>query len=280
MSFFKSLRLNNKIDSFYVLLKDEYTVADFPTRIPLTVMKSELFDIEYIGGQNRALIVVCKESLLHSWFVSYLIESYSFIPLLARITPSLLTKTCNAVNDNTELSVTVKFFPDVALSHDSFDSLSKSVNSLSSNREMSISSLNQSFLAPSSLIQILHSQYHQSNELSIEPHSLSIQFDSKSSSIVSLKGNGNNLLCYFSSLLHMKGVKSIQPTPLFKLHSINDEPSGSDDCLYCLCLGRLNEYMRQYVVDGQYSEGSEQQKLLDKHNLHILYYDYEWIFLH
>ena len=38
----------------------------------------------------------------------------------------------------------------------------------------------------------------------------------------------------------------------------------------CLCLGRLNEYMRQYVVDGQYSEGDEQQKLLDKHNLHIL----------
>lgn len=27
----------------------------------------------------------------------------------------------------------------------------------------------------------------------------------------------------------MKGVKSIQPTPSFKLHSINDEPAGSDD---------------------------------------------------
>lgn len=39
--------------------------------------------------------------------------------------------------------------------------------------------------------------------------------------------------------------------------------------------------MRQYVVDGQYSEGDEQQKLLDKHNLHILYNDsYEWWFLH
>lgn len=39
--------------------------------------------------------------------------------------------------------------------------------------------------------------------------------------------------------------------------------------------------MRQYVVDGQYSEGDEQQKLLDKHNLHILNNDsYEWWFLH
>lgn len=145
MSFFKSLRLNNKIDSFYVLLKDKYTVADFPTHIPLTVTKSDLFDIEYIGGQNRALIVVCKESLLHSWFVSYLIESYSSIPLLARITPSLLTKTCDAVNGNNELSITIKFFPDVSLSNDSFDSLSKSMNSFSSNGEMSILSSNHSF---------------------------------------------------------------------------------------------------------------------------------------
>lgn len=145
MSFFKSLRLNNKIDSFYVLLKDKYTVADFPTRIPLTVTKSDLFDIEYIGGQNRALIVVCKESLLHSWFVSYLIESYSSIPLLARITPSLLTKACDAVNGNNELSITIKFFPDVSLSNDSFDSLSKSMNSFSSNGEMSIISSNYSF---------------------------------------------------------------------------------------------------------------------------------------
>ena len=41
----------------------------------------------------------------------------------------------------------------------------------------------------------------------------------------------------------------------------------------CLCLGRLNPIMRQLVVDGNYTYGEEQQKLLDKHNLHILYND-------
>ena len=32
-------------------------------------------------------------------------------------------------------------------------------------------------------------------------------------------------------------------------------------------LGRLNDYMRQFMTDGQYEEGAEEHKLLKKHHL-------------
>ena len=32
-------------------------------------------------------------------------------------------------------------------------------------------------------------------------------------------------------------------------------------------LGRLNDHMRQFMTDGQYAEGAEEEKLLKKHNL-------------
>lgn len=35
-------------------------------------------------------------------------------------------------------------------------------------------------------------------------------------------------------------------------------------------IGRLNEYMRQIIVNGQYSESGETTNILSKHNLHIL----------
>lgn len=35
-----------------------------------------------------------------------------------------------------------------------------------------------------------------------------------------------------------------------------------------LDIGRLTEYMRQFVQDGEFTRGDEQSKLLSKHNLH------------
>lgn len=190
-SVLKSFRLHSKIDSFYCLLNDGYTVASFPTRLPLIGGKSGLFDIEYTSGQNKALIVICKEWILHSLFISYLIKSYSSIPLLARIDPSLLPITCEAINENSELSIAVQFYHDVALSLDAFSSLAKSSTTLSSNMNMSNCLTFFKSLAPSSLMGILHSEHTQMDNLSIEPHSLSIQFDSKSLAVVNVKGNAS-----------------------------------------------------------------------------------------
>lgn len=204
-------------------MNDEYTVADFPKHLPLIGGKSGLFDIEYIGGQNKALIVTCKEWMLHSLFLSYLIKSYSSIPLLARIDPSLLSITCDAINENSDLSVTIQFYHDVSLSLNAFSSLAKSTTTLSSNTKISHCLTIRLSLAPSSLLQILHYEHNQLDGVSNEPHSLSIQFDSKSKNAVSVKGSAHTLFSYFSSLLHMEGVKYIQPTPTYQLHYLREE---------------------------------------------------------
>lgn len=136
-SIIKTLEVFGKKDTFYVLLKDEYTVADFEDHIPLILKNHKNYDIEYIGGQNKALIVICKESFLH--FLFSVIHSYARIPLLARIQPSLLRSACAAYNDLTALSITAQFYEDASVSLESFSTLKKS--SLSIERYDELSSL-------------------------------------------------------------------------------------------------------------------------------------------
>ena len=115
-------------------MKDEYTVSDFEDYVPFF---SKDYDIEYIGGQNRSLIVICKESMLRSWSLSRIIHSYSCIPRLARIQNSLIQSILNANKDHSDISITLQFLEGSHNSYSSFNQLTKTPISLSPNEELS-----------------------------------------------------------------------------------------------------------------------------------------------
>ena len=107
-----------------MLLKEECTVSDFEDSIPFSFFKLERYDIEYIGGQNRSFILLCRESFLHSRSLSRIIQSYAPVPLIARLHPSLLPIASDALNTDSDLSVSITFHSDVSLG--SFKKLSPS----------------------------------------------------------------------------------------------------------------------------------------------------------
>lgn len=120
----------DKQDIFYVFLKSHFAVSDFEDYVPIF----NTYDIEYIGGQNRSLIVICKESMLRSWSLSRIIHSYSSIPRLARIQNSLIAGLVNAAKDHSAFSITLQFLEN---SVTSFSQLAKVPISFSPNEELS-----------------------------------------------------------------------------------------------------------------------------------------------
>ena len=98
--------LSSDYDRYYVMLKDGYTVADFSKRIGfLTSFGYQ--NMEYVGGQNKCVIVTCKESFLNRNPFKSMIDSYAPIPLLARVSPSVVTALSKASKNHTAVSLSI-----------------------------------------------------------------------------------------------------------------------------------------------------------------------------
>lgn len=110
-------------DIYFVLLKEEYSVSDFETYIPGRWLSFYKYDIEYIGGQNKSLIIHCNEKLLQTKSLLTIIDSYSRVPLLARIDMSLLNQLSIAYNNMTDLDIIAEFSDEAGISSDSFTQL-------------------------------------------------------------------------------------------------------------------------------------------------------------
>lgn len=98
--------LSNEYDRYYVMLKDGYTVSDFSKRIGfLTSLGYQ--KMEYVGGQNKCVIVICKESFLNRNPFKSMIDSYAPFPLLARVSQSVITALSKASRNHTALSLSI-----------------------------------------------------------------------------------------------------------------------------------------------------------------------------
>lgn len=106
MSINQDRSLSNEYDRYYVMLKDGYTVSDFSKRIGfLTSLGYQ--KMEYVGGQNKCVIVICKESFLNRNPFKSMIDSYAPFPLLARVSPSVITALSKASRNHTALSLSI-----------------------------------------------------------------------------------------------------------------------------------------------------------------------------
>lgn len=98
--------LSNEYDRYYVMLKEGYTVSDFSKRIGfLTSLGYQ--KMEYVGGQNKCVIVICKESFLNRNPFKSMIDSYAPFPILARVSPSVITALSKASRNHTALSLSI-----------------------------------------------------------------------------------------------------------------------------------------------------------------------------
>lgn len=97
-----------EFDEYFVYMKDEYFVYDFMNLLE-TQVKDISVETEFIGGQNRSLIVWCHPILLVGPTFSPLVDSFFRVPLLAKIGLDVLEsayhKTSTSVNDDLSFQV-------------------------------------------------------------------------------------------------------------------------------------------------------------------------------
>lgn len=65
--------------------------------------------IEYIGGQNKALIVMCNEKLFRRSSVTRMIETYVRFPRIARIDNSLVASIANELSEDENIEIVVNY---------------------------------------------------------------------------------------------------------------------------------------------------------------------------
>lgn len=143
MTLFDTNNLYGNIDSFYVLLKDGYTIADFGKYRPWKFLYGD-YEIEYIGNQNQAVVIVCKEMLLRSWSFQRIIHSYAPIPYFARIRPCIIQHILNSNAVRSDLHILAYFNKDANVTLNSFSALKKSSIAFSANDPLSNSLLDVS----------------------------------------------------------------------------------------------------------------------------------------
>lgn len=97
-----------EFDEYFVYMKDSYFVFDFVTLLE-TQVKDISVETEFIGGQNRSLIVWCQPILLVGPTFSPLVDSFFRVPLFAKIGLDVLEgayhKTATSVSDDLSFQV-------------------------------------------------------------------------------------------------------------------------------------------------------------------------------
>ena len=178
--------------------------------------------MEYVGGQNKSLIITCKESFLYSRSLTRIIDRFAPVPLLARIDPTVLEVASSCLKENKYLNISLQFYSKV--SKTSFASVAPSSQSiLSLNSDLCNYSIRHSSLAPSSVFSYIYNNHHSSQSQLKQSSSLAFSVDSDSSSLVHMKGESDYLLSYLPSLLHLSGLSKITITPRLTLLEKEEE---------------------------------------------------------
>ena len=82
-------------------------MLNFTKQLITVTHKPGFKDTEFIGGQNKSLIVICKELFLLSDPFKIMIHSYARVPDLARISPSVIAALSKASNNHSAVSLTI-----------------------------------------------------------------------------------------------------------------------------------------------------------------------------
>lgn len=79
------------LDKYFVYISDGYSVYDLVTALPDDDNSTSII-VEYIGGQNRSLYLICKPSQFLVPSLRLYIKQYFRVPLLGKISMNALSK--------------------------------------------------------------------------------------------------------------------------------------------------------------------------------------------
>ena len=96
-------------DRYYVLLKDGYDSLRFVTKVSIFVKKWYNVQFDYIGGQNKAIIVLCDEKFFQRTSIAKMVESYVRFPRISRIDNELIRSISADLLDDKDVDITVKY---------------------------------------------------------------------------------------------------------------------------------------------------------------------------
>lgn len=199
----------SKFDFFFVLLADGYSPYEFEENAPFFSKGRSYSSIQLIGGTDRAILVTCKESLLHSRSLRTVVDSYSPVPLMARIHPAIIKYLAAKWDKSPLLNLTFSLLPESeipqTLTVQSIDDSLNAVPAVANEKEI-VSFLHTSLSSPASF------------------HIFSSSLKRDDSFI---QGTPRVTLNNVIALLKASIIETIEVKSSFKLMSLRDEPSGS-----------------------------------------------------
>ena len=92
-------------------MAEGYTVLDFTKQIKSLSTHHFFRDMEYIGGQNKSVIVHCKRDFLEMTSIASLVSSHVPIPRIARIHMSVIRALAKKTNSEGPLNITLEYLP-------------------------------------------------------------------------------------------------------------------------------------------------------------------------
>ena len=177
--------------------------------------------------------MVCKETLLHSRNLRHIIDSYSPIPLLARIHPSVIMALANHWNEKAALNLTYSLLPEQKLPQTpSALSVDESILSIPTQitKEEQITSFLHSSLSSPSTFHVLASSLYTEDDQSF------------------LQGSPRIALNNLIALLKSSVVERVDLKPSLSLASLREDAHGSR-CLPFASLARTSQRAHASIHD-------------------------------
>ena len=181
-----------------------------------------------MGGTNRAVTIICKESFLHSSSLRGIIHAYAPFPLLARIHPSLVDAIASQWNANSELEVSFVALPEHSVIQTAVSTFKNAFSALKSSlfstplpsESVAESSLPNDLADAEKLVQYLFTSLQ-------SPHA------SSSSLQQTLQGSPQSVLRTIVSQLQSNRVERVEVKGKFVLASLRSERSSFFFVLRC-----------------------------------------------
>ena len=193
-------------------MADAHYPYEFEENTPF-FSKGRLYSsIQFVGGTDRALIVTCKESLLHYRKLRSIIDSYAPVPLLGRIHPTIVKALANQWSDSPLLNLTYFLLPESeipqTLAVHSIDGALNTIPALTSEEKL-VSYLHSSLLS-STTFHVLSSSLLQDQDETF------------------IQGSPRVTLNNMIALLKSSIIESIEMKSAFTLMSLRTEAGGRE----------------------------------------------------
>ena len=215
-------------DLFYVTMGDGYTVLDLTKRIKSLGTHHYFRNMEYIGGQNKSVILHCKREFLDMTSIAPLVSPSVPIPRIARIHMGVIRSLAKKTNSEGKLNITVEYLPGFGkqpvqgvakVPYAVYLDASNSVNSRITNPSRPVDE--------ASIVRYLLS----SSQSLTTPSSVTFTDEKRSPLESSVSASSASLLRILSGLLQEDGVARIEHAPgmqLLGLHLENPPESPSE----------------------------------------------------